>query len=74
MSSNPEETALRLRGEEPGNVEVLQKRARSLNIKRQLLMKENQICQVKECSAFLCMGKCKSLDSLTSFLSYASQL
>ena len=33
-----------------------------------------QTSQVKEFSAFLCMGRCKSLGSLKSFLSYASQL
>ena len=38
------------------------------NIKRLLLIKENQISQVKEFSAFLCMGRCKSLGSLKSFL------
>ena len=34
-------------------------------------MKENQISQVKEFSAFLGMGRCKSLGSLKSFLWYA---
>ena len=29
---------------------------------------------MKESSALLCMGRCKSLGSLKSFLSYASQL
>ena len=56
-------TTPRRRGEEPGYIEVLQQRAGSLNIKRLLLLKENQISQVKEFSAFLCMGKCKSLGS-----------
>ena len=32
-----------------------------------------EISQVKEFSAFLCMGRCKSLGSLKSFPSYASQ-
>ena len=63
ISSDPERTAPRRRGEEPGYIEVLQQRAGSLNIKRLLLLKENQISQVKEFSAFLCMGKCKSLGS-----------
>ena len=35
-------------------------------------MKESQIFQVKEFSPFLCMGRCKSLDSGKSFLSYAA--
>ena len=55
-------------------MEVLRQRADSLNIKRLLIMKENQISQVKEFDAFLCMGRCKSLGSLKSFLSCASQL
>ena len=52
----------------------LQQKGGSLNIKNILWIKENQIAQVKEFSAFLCMGRCKSLGSLKSFLSYASQL
>ena len=60
--------------EEPGYIEVLQKRAGSHNIKRLLLMKEIQIFQVEEFSAFLCMGQYKSLVSLKLFLSYAFQL
>ena len=43
----------------------------SLNIKR-LLIKEKQISQIKEFSAFLYMGKCKSLGLLKLLLSYAS--
>ena len=35
--------------------------AGSLNIKRLLLIKENQISQIKEFSAFLCMGTCKEI-------------
>ena len=56
ISSNPERTALRRREEEPGCTEVLRQRAASLNIKRLLIIKENQISQVKEFSTFLCMG------------------
>ena len=52
----------------------VQQRASSLNIKRILWIKENQTPQVKEFSAFLCMGRCQSLGSLKSLLSYASQL
>ena len=46
----------------------------SINIikKRLLWIKENQIFQVKEFGIF--MGRCKSLGSVKSFLSYASQL
>ena len=36
--------------------------------KRLLLIKDNQISQVKKFSAFLCMGRCKSLGSLKSSL------
>ena len=52
----------------------LQQGASSLNIKKLLSVKENHISQVKEFRVFLCMGKCKSLGLLKSFLSYASQL
>ena len=40
----------------------------SRNIKRLLSIKENQTSQDNEFRAFLCMGRCKSLDSLKSFL------
>ena len=56
ISSDPERIALRRQGEEPGYIEVLQQRAGSLNSKRLLLIKENQISQVKELSAFLYMA------------------
>ena len=68
ISSNPERTALRRAGEEPGYIEVLQQWAGSLNIKRLLLIKENQLSQVKEFSTFLCVGRCKSLGLLKSCL------
>ena len=51
-------------GEQPGYIELLLQRAGSLNIRRLSLIKENQISQVKEFSAFLCMGRCKSLASM----------
>ena len=51
ISSNTERTALRRQGEEPGYIEVLQQKAGNLNIKR-LLIKENQISQVKEFRLF----------------------
>ena len=57
ISGNPETTALRRQEEEPGDIEVLQQRAGGLNLKRLLLIKENQInSQVKKFSAFLRMG------------------
>lgn len=55
ISTDPERTALRRRGEEPGSIEVLQQRAGSLNVKRLFLIKENQVFQVKEFSACLWM-------------------
>ena len=42
--------------------------------KRWLLTKENRVSQVKEFSAFLRVGKCKSLNSLKSFFWYAPQV
>ena len=73
ISNDYERTALRRQEEQPGYTEALQQRASSLNIKRLLLIKENRISQIKEFS-ILCMGRCKNLCSLTSFLSYTSQL
>ena len=68
-----EKTAARRWGEAPGYTEVLHQRADSLNIKRLLLIKRNQISQVKEFS-ILCVGRCKPLGWLSSFLSYVPQL
>ena len=74
ISINPEGTALRRQGEEPDYIKVLQQRAGSLSIKRLLLIKKNQISQVKEFRTFLCMGRFKSLGSLKLILLYVSQL
>jgi len=63
ISSNPERTAPRSKGGDPKYIEVLQPRAGSLNIKLLSLIKENQISQVKEFSAFLYMRRYKSLGS-----------
>ena len=69
ITSNPERTVLRRQGEEPDYTEVLQQRTGNLNIKRLLLIKKKkQIFQVKEFSAFLCMGRWKILGSMKSFL------
>ena len=68
ITSNPERTVLRRQGEEPDYTEVLQQRAGNLNIKRLLLIKKTQIFQVKEFSAFLCMGRWNILGSMKSFL------
>ena len=59
--------------EESGYIGVLQQRPGSRNIKRLLLIKENQISQVNEFTAFLCLRRCKSLGSLKSFLGCAPQ-
>ena len=60
----PERTALRRGGEESGYIEVLQQRADSMKIKILMLMKENQISQVKQFSTFLCRGRWESLGSM----------
>ena len=60
--------------EDPGYTEALQERAGGLNVKGSLLVKENQISQVKEFSAFLCLVRCKSLGSLNSSRWQAPQL
>ena len=49
------------------------KRAGNLNIKDYDLVRKS-ICQVKKFSVLLCIGRCRRLGLLTSFLSYASQL
>ena len=75
ISSNPERTTLRrCWRSQIIHREVLQQRTSSLNVKRFFKIKENQIPQVKEFSAFLLMGRCKSLEVLKSFLWYASHL
>ena len=70
--NNPEKHALRRQRKEPGNIEVSQQKADSLNIKRLLLIKENQISQVKEFSTFLCMGGCKKESGLTEIIPFIS--
>ena len=54
---------------DPGDIEVLQLQEGSLNVKRVLLIKESQITQVQQFSAFLCVGRCKSLGSLKASIS-----
>ena len=70
ISSNSERTAPWKWGKEPGYIEVLQQRVGSLNIRRLLLKKT----RYPKLSAFLCMGRYKSLGSLKSFLWYIPQL
>ena len=50
------------------------RRPDSLNIKRLLSVKETQTYQVNDFSAFLCLGRGKSLGSLKPFLPYVPQL
>ena len=71
---DPGKTASRRLGEEPDYIEILQQTVGSLNIERLLLIKGNQISQVKEFSTVLCMGRHKSLDSVNLFFTSASQL
>ena len=54
ISSDAERTALGRQGEQPGYIQVLQQRAGTLNVTVTglLLIKENQISQVKEFRAF----------------------
>ena len=54
-------------------MEVLGKNRQS-DIQRSLLIRENQTSQVEEFSAFLCVGRCKSLGSMKSFFWYTPQL
>ena len=61
ISGNTERTIPRMPCRGVGLYRSLQQGERSLNIKVLLLIKENQISQVKEFSAFLCMGRCESL-------------
>ena len=70
IASDPERTVLRRQGDESGYIKACNKG----HVKVFLWIKENQISQVKESSTFLYMRRCKSLGSLKSFLSYASQL
>ena len=69
ISDNAEKTVPKSQGGR-GNQDIqefLQQRPGIRNIKRLLLIKENQTSQVKEFSSSLCMGRCKSLGSLKSF-------
>ena len=68
ISSDPEGTTMEKQGEEPDCIQALQQSTSRLNIKRLLFIRENHITQVKEVSAFLCMGRSKTLGLLESFL------
>ena len=65
ISQNPEKTAPRRQWGRDRLYRSLQQKAGNPNLKR---LKENQICQVEVFSAFLYMGRCKSLGSWKSFL------
>lgn len=51
-----------------GRIYSFQQNPGGQSIESLLLIRENQICQVNEFSAFLCVGRGKSLGSLNSFL------
>ena len=70
ISSDPERAPPGRQGKEPGYIEVCNRGQVIWMPKVFLWTKENQISQIKEFSAFLCMGRWL----LKSFLSYASQL
>ena len=70
---NPERTALRGWGQESGYRGVCNK-GQVVWTSEVYFVNFHQVSQVKRFSAFLCMGRCKSLGLLKSFLSYASQL
>ena len=74
ISDNAEKLLWRGKGGDRMYRSFCNKRPGSQTIKRLLLIKENQPSQFQEFSTFLCMGRCKSLGSLTSFLWYAAQL
>ena len=61
--SDNSETVLKRQGGSQDMQEFLQQKPGSQNIKRLLLIKNNQISQVNKFSTFLCMGRCKSLGS-----------
>ena len=62
--------------EEPGYIRVSAKSKQTKNhvVKHQTIAANHKkpTSQVNDVSAFLCMGKCKSLGSLELFLRYAS--
>ena len=74
ISSDSERITPRRHRKESGYIQVYKKGQVIWISKVFLLIKENQTSQAKEFSTFLCMGKCKNLGSLKSFLSYVSQL
>ena len=75
ISDNAEKTVLKRQGGRCQDIQKFwQQKTGSRSIKGSLLIKENQMFQMKEFSAFLCIGRCKSLGSLNSFLWYAPQL
>lgn len=68
ISNNPEPNPALKRKEDARNIGVFATKSGSQNIEIVLLIKENQVAKVKEFSAFLCIGRCKSLDLSKSFL------
>ena len=60
ISSDPSRTALRRQGEESGYIEVCNMGQVVWTVKIFLWIEENQICQVKEFSTFLYVGRWES--------------
>ena len=60
ISGNSERLFRRGKGGQPGYIRVFATKDQVVGIKRLLSIKENQIYQVREFSAFLCMGRCKT--------------
>ena len=68
--SGSSEKLLQRGNEEPGYIEILQQKTGSLNMKRLLLIKENQIAQVKQFSSVLCVFFVQSLSMSDSLWRY----
>ena len=61
ISSNLERTALRRQGQDPGFIEVLQKKKKYQVVWiSKVVFNEKQISQAKKFNAFLCIGKHKN--------------
>ena len=69
ISDNAEKTVPERLGGESGDTEVFATKDQAVRTsKNYCLIREKQTSQVKGCSAFLCMSRCKNLGSLKSFL------
>ena len=69
ISDNAEKTVPERLGGESGDIEVFSTKDQVVGTsKNYCLIREKQTSQVKGCSAFLCMSRCKNLGSLKSLL------